>query len=109
MPAITTANVTDIESYDFGTRSGKLVGLARRVRIALSSQGATAGDIPAAALGFSEIYSTSNATLDNGGTFTAVLIGISPTGSYLFPGVYASGAPLNLTGNLYITVYGRGL
>ena len=107
MAAITFANVTDISSQEVGTKSGKLVALERRIKITLSAQGGTAGDIPASALGMSEIFSTSNATLDASGTYTARTIGISPTGSYLFPGALADGAPNNVTGDLYVTVRGR--
>lgn len=59
MAAITTANVTDLDSpqggHSLGTASGKVVGFKRRVSIALTTQGATAGDIPASVLGFKRI------------------------------------------------------
>lgn len=109
MSAITTANVTTIDSWERGTKSGQRVDLAQRVSIALTAQGGTTGDIPASALGLAEIYEVSPATLIAGGNPTAVHVGIAANGLSLFPAAFADGTPANQTGVLNLTVYGRSL
>jgi hypothetical protein len=115
MAAITYANVTDIESYDIGTRQGKLVSLRRRVAIVLSAQGGTAGDIPASALGFSEIFSATAKVLDVSGTPKGALVMVAVDGSELIPVDLNQAtdanrtARANITGTLYVTIDGRGL
>jgi hypothetical protein len=115
MAAITASNVVDIESYDVGTRSGKLVALVRRVAITLSSQGGTAGDIPASVLGFGEIFSAQAQVLDVSGTPKGALVMVAKDGSELIPIDLNQAtdanrtARANITGVLYVTVTGRGL
>ena len=57
MAAITTANVTLLDSGPFsvGTASNKLYEHKMRVSIALTTQGGTAGDIPASVFGMKRI------------------------------------------------------
>jgi len=115
MAAITNSNVTEIESYDLGTRQGKLTALRRRVAIVLSSQGGTAGDIPASVLGFSEIYYANAMLLDVSGTPKAALVMVAKDGSEIIPIDLNQATDANrtarasITGTLYITIEGRGL
>ena len=107
MAAITASNVTIVDSWEAGSRSGKFVALVQRVAVVLAAQGATAGDLPASAFGLAEIYEVTPAVLDASGTFTEVGLAVVPTGLSLFPGAYATGLPANLTGTLYFTLTGR--
>lgn len=106
MAAITSSNVTVYDVYDIGSKAGQLKGIKIRCGLALTAQGATAGDIPASALGLSVITLATGGFLDNGGTYTGILLGRNPSGSYLFPCLPADGTPVNLTGTLHLHVEG---
>lgn len=116
MAAITTANVTllDSENYSVGTASGKLVEHRIRVSIALTAQGGTAGDIPAAVLGYAQIYRVSLIMFLTAGPANAnvgvTIDAYASTNNILtFTATDAATGAANVTGTLYIEVWGRSV
>lgn len=113
MAAITSADVTKLQGYAEGDRTGKWVADVRRLKIVLSAQGGTAADIPASALGFAEIYSGYAYAFDDATNVRGAWIGVALDGSEIFPvdGVEATDADRtlrsNLTGDLYVVLRGR--
>ena len=107
MAAITSSNVTIIEAWDVGTKSGQKRAVAVRCYATLSTQGATALDLPASAFGMSLIFEATGGTLDASGTYTAYALGVPPANTSVFPASYVDGSPINLTGNLYMTLTGQ--
>lgn len=106
MAAITSDNVTVYDSFDIGTKSGQSKGMRIRCGVTLAAQGATALDIPATAFGLSTITGMWGGFLDSTGTYTGILLGRNPSGTYLFPCLPADGTPVNLTGVLHLWVEG---
>ena len=107
MAAISASNVTVLENWDVGTKSGQKRGVAVRCYATLSTQGATALDLPASAFGMSTIVEATGGTLDATGTYTAQPLGVPPANTSVFPGSMVDGSPINLTGNLYMTLIGQ--
>jgi hypothetical protein len=112
MSAITASNVTLLWDYSVGSASNKRVGSRRFFSIALSTQGGTAGDIPASVLGFAQIFSvqltyfltagSANAnvgvTLDTWGTNNNIVT---------FTAIDGSTGIANVTGTLVVEVFGN--
>jgi len=111
MAAITASNVTILTDDTVGTASNKRIAVRRRLQIALTTQGGTAGDIPASVLGFNQIYSASliaflttapananiGVTLDTWGSNNNIVT---------FTAVDGSTGPANVSGTLYVDVVG---
>lgn len=112
MAAITSANVTKVHAYEEGARDGTFVEVVKDLIIALSSQGGTAGDIPASALGFAKIYSAVGMAFDDATNVRGAWVGVATDGSEIFPidATQATDANrtlrANLTGSLYVRVTG---
>jgi len=131
-------NVVVLESNPEGTASDKLRGRIDRLAITLNTQGATLGDINAQVLGFYEIYwAWSYNFVLNSTTISQASVGLDnviavvynqatsgqvgyvppPAGTvapyYGFQNIYTytggATSPTNLTGVLYIEVFGRSL
>jgi hypothetical protein len=111
MAAITASNVTILTDDTIGTASNKRVAVRRRLQIALTAQGGTAGDIPASVLGFDQIYSATpilflttapanacvGVTLDAWGSNNNILT---------YTTVNGSTGPANVSGTLIVDVIG---
>jgi hypothetical protein len=115
MAAISSANVSVIQAYEFGSRTGKSHGLRQILAITLSAQGGTAGDIPASALGLKQITNVQSLGAILSGNPRYVGVGVSALGSdsnYIYPvdltqATDANRAtPANITGTLYVMVEG---
>lgn len=112
MAAITSNNVTVIDAYRVGDFTNKQRAVYKRVKITLSAQGGTVGDIPASALGFSKFYDVSSAMLEVSSVPKAVLVFLNAAGTELITANLAQATDANridranLTGDLYVTVYG---
>lgn len=115
MAAITASNVTRQHIRRVMDASGAQWELSQDVIIVLSSQGGTAGDIPAAALGLSRIHTVIGGVLNNSGTITLVPCytdyytnstgGVGGGEIITFP-FGSSGSRGNVTGTLYLRVTG---
>lgn len=113
MAAITSSNVTRYRSYTVVDQAGAVQEKVSDLGIVLSAQGGTAGDIPAAALGFARINRAFATALDLGaGTVVGALVGTQTDGSELFPVDITQATDANranranLTGTLHVRVYG---
>lgn len=53
--AVTSSDVTILQSYDIGTRTGKSVGQRIYASVVITTDGASADDIPASAFGLKQI------------------------------------------------------
>jgi hypothetical protein len=116
MAAITAANVTTLSSFPMGTVSGKLVERRDRVAIALTTQGATLGDIPASVLGYAEIYSVILISfVTAGNAYANIGVGVATQAADLstsintFTAIDGTTAPANVTGTLTLQIEGRTL
>lgn len=113
MAAITSANVVVTRGWDEGSKSGKVIQSVKQLIITLSSQGATAGDIPASALGFAEVYECYAYGLNVSGTMKGAMAMIAIDGSEIFPVNVNQATDANrtlradVTGDLWVTVKGR--
>jgi hypothetical protein len=113
MAAITSANVVVVKSWEDGDRSSKWTSSVRRLKITLAAQGATIGDIPAAALGFREIYDAYAATLMVANVPKGVIVCVDLLGTELVTVDInqatdaTRGDRANVTGVLFVTVRGR--
>jgi hypothetical protein len=112
MAAITSDNVTTLWTYEVADKQGKFRYILSKLSLALATQGATAADIPASALGFSYIeyvipvsyVDTATSALHN------VSAGVAADGLSMFPADPAAlGVPLNLAGAMVVVVAGLGL
>ena len=114
MAAITSANVVVTRSWEEGNRAGQLIQTTKQLIITLSAQGGTAGDIPASALGFEEVYEAYAYGLNVSGTMKGAVVGIALDGSEIFPVDMNQATDANrtlranVTGDLWVTVKGRG-
>jgi hypothetical protein len=112
MAAITASNVTLLRAWETAAKAGYTVEKTKDVSIALSAQGATAGDIPASALGFSKIYSAVALAFDDATNVRGGWVGVAVDGSEIFPIDAAQATDANrtlranLTGTLYVRVTG---
>lgn len=114
MAAITSANVTNLDpngGYSVGTASGKLVEYRQRYSIALTTQGGTAGDIPASVLGFKRIVRVSLIYFLTSGPANAN-VGVT-IDSYIdsnniltFTAIDGATGPANVSGTLAVEVWG---
>jgi hypothetical protein len=111
MAAITASNVTILTDDTVGTASNKRIAVRRRLSIALTAQGGTAGDIPASVLGFNQLYSATLISFVIAGPANANIgVTLDTWGSnnniVTFTAVDGSTAPANVTGTLYVDVVG---
>ncbi len=106
MSALASSAISVIDSAHLGTVSGKSLERRDRVVLTLSSQGASAGDITAAMLGFAEIYSVFAYRFVASGE---KIIAVSTDGTNIFTYVALNAAPANATGDLYLEIAGRTL
>lgn len=116
MAAITAANVTLLDGtvYSVGTQSAKYIGTKTRFSIALTTQGATAGDIPASVLGYKRMsrvslllfLTTGPANANVGVTLDAYA---DNNNILTFTAIDGSTGPANVSGTLYIEVEGQPL
>jgi hypothetical protein len=114
MAAITSSAVTDLDpqgGYSVGSASNKLVGFKRRVSIALTAQGGTAGDIPASVLGYKRLKKVSLLYFLTGGSANAnvgvTLDSIADNNNILtFTAIDGSTAAANVTGTLAVELDG---
>lgn len=115
MAAITASNVTLIRAWEVPTKAGSRAEISKDLKIVLSAQGATIGDIPASALGFSKLYSVFSQGLDisSNGVITATPVSLSITGSEIIPCTLTQATDANrglredITGDLYVRVTGQ--
>ena len=111
MAAITASNVTILTDDTVGTASNKRIASRRRVSIALTTQGGTAGDIPASVLGFNQIYSVSLISfLTTAPANANVGVTIDTWGSnnniITFTAINGSTGPANVSGTIYLDIVG---
>lgn len=112
MAAITSANVTRTRSYNNSDSGGAFVEVVKDLILTLSTQGGTAGDIPASALGMSKIYSCQWQAAVIAATTVAVYGGMEIDGSGIFPIDLTQATDANrttranLTGTVYVRVTG---
>lgn len=113
MAAIASTAVTVTNSWDEGSKSGKVIQTVKQLQITLSGQGGTLLDIPAATLGFAEIYEAYAYGLNVSGTMkgAVVVVALLGTGINTVNMNQATDANRTLiadvTGVLYVTVKGR--
>lgn len=115
MSAITTAEVTTLQAYEFGNRTNKSQGLRVLAAIVLSSQGATAGDIPASVFGLKQITSVFcyGSTISSNPRATIFQVAsIGSDDNYIYPIALTQATdanradPANLSGTFYVAVEG---
>lgn len=113
MAAITSTNVTLIRpSRDVMGGDGCIKEKSSDLKIVLSAQGGTAGDIPASTLGFGIIYFAHALALDDATNVRGAWVGVAIDGSEIFPvdAVVTTDANrtlrANITGTLYVRVTG---
>lgn len=112
MAAITSSVVTLLRSWEQAAKGGYTVEKVKDLKIVLSTQGGTAGDIPASALGLSKIYSAVAQGLNVSGTQKGAVVGIATDGSEIFPVDMNQATDANrtlranVTGDLYVRVTG---
>lgn len=112
MAAITSANVTVTRSWEVMDKGGQFQEKISDLVITLSSQGGTAGDIPATALGFAKIYYAVGKAFDDATNVRGAWVGVGTNGSEIFPvnACVSTDADrtlrASLTGTLYVRVHG---
>jgi hypothetical protein len=116
MAAITPSNVTVLDAGDSASKQSKSRGIRRRVAVALTAQGGTAGDLPASAFRLKQITEVNfNGFFDGTNWRAGVQVGIANAGTdnnSVFPADLlqatdaSRGNPANLTGTLYLTIEG---
>jgi len=115
MAAITSANVTIHDSYEIGSRQGKFRAKRLQATVALTAQGAAAGDIPASAFGLSQITNAYAMGSLISSVRKGATIGISALGvddNYIYPVSLIQGTDANradaanLTGDLFVCIEG---
>lgn len=111
MAAVTQSNVTIVRAWTESNHTHKQIQAVRQLKIVLSAQGATTGDIPMALYNLSEVHEVYGATLDTAGTISAVPVVLDLNSSKKGIGILtcspSTGALANATGTLYVTVKGR--
>lgn len=109
MAAVLQSAVTIIASDRLGDRSGKQTFQRVKASIALTAQGATAGDLVASLFGLSTIFDTYSYRFDTTNpSDTLVGVGTDGTNIYTFTPSSPSAAA-NQTGTLYLIVNGIAL
>jgi len=109
MAAITSANVVTKWIYEQGDRQSKFRYNVAKLAITLATQGATAEDIPASALGFSYIEYVIPVNYVDTATSAmhSAVVGVDDDGSAIYPADPAAlNVPLNLAGVLTVVVAG---
>lgn len=114
MAAITSANVTLIRSWEDGDRQSKFVQYQGVFDVVLSSQGGTAGDIPATAFGWTKIYAAICVrAIDNSAALAVIMptVEVGDTGVLICDPENATdatrGNPTNYTGTVRLHLFGR--
>jgi hypothetical protein len=110
MAAITSNNVTTLWIYEVASKQAKTQYNLAKLAITLATQGATANDIPASALGFASIeYVIPVSYIDTAtSAIHSAAVGVSADGLSLYPADPAAlNVPLNLAGVLTVVVAGR--
>lgn len=110
MAAVAQSAVTIIRSETVGSASNKIFEGLIRASVALTTQGATTGDILAALFGLASIHSVICYRFVTAGLAEAN-IGVTTDGTqvYTFTSIDGSTAPANVTGTAYLELRGRAL
>lgn len=112
MAAVASTDVTLISNDLIGTASNKVIGTRRRFSIAMTANGATAGDLTAALLGFAtgQIFTARAYRFIKAGPAEAnINVTTDGTNIFTFTSVDGTTAAANVTGTLYIEVSGASL
>lgn len=114
MAAITSANVTRISGNEVGDRYGNFVEKTAVYDVVLSSQGGTAGDIPASAFGFATFnWVTCVRAIDGSSNLCTVMpiVEVAGTGFLVADPNTSTDAnrskPANFTGTVRVRFGGR--
>lgn len=113
MAAITASNVTLLRAWEQAAKGGDRAEIVKDLKIVLSAQGGTAGDIPASALGFSKLYSVQAQSIVQSAVTRGVIVGLAIDGSEIFPVDMGQATDANrslranTTGDLYVRVTGQ--